>query len=708
MRSVNDRDEGVIVNLDRSSTENTESAELPKRQGRRGWILGFLLFVAAGVVLLPTLLASLFISQQGLAWISGSPVGRFTVGHADFGWQSPVSLHHVIVNDDQGRPLAQVDSLTAKRSFWDFLVKPNGPLQLNLDGAKFTVVVHEPTGLNRGESRIREAVEKIHKSATPNAGRDMEVEIKNGTIEFVTPEHQVIEAWTGISAKYLCLVTGTKKQSLQASLPANEALGTGAVTVAADIGPNPANPEQELTNVKLNADRLSLLAVQPWLREYLSEGRPMRYASGTSESVLTRDEKQGWQFTTNSRLVDPAAGKEIQIALESQFLKQEDKLQLPKFALQVQDASVNLAGSVTDLTGRQHLEMSGTIQLPGEGLLEFLPAEIRNEIDIQGMKVSKLTLTGPLKRSPSEDTPRDPATEVTATAKTTTAVTLPPEFSASMLVEWAKAKAYGLEVQQGAIQVTFQNNRMSSQPLNISVNGGELKQLPDLEMGDQGPVLHFREGIMLSNVGLTEEVCRGWIQFISPTLASATAVQGRMTLTTNAGQIPLSAIAAADLSGTMTIQEGKVRPGPLANQVLGQVAQLEMLIKKLKVSELSDRSIMEIENKPIAFRLYQGRVYHERCGFNVAGVLTETTGSVGIDQTIQMLVSIPFPERWFADAGPVLKALQGEALQFPVTGTLAEPQVDARPVAEFGKRIGVKAVGGLIDRLIERRQNRGR
>ncbi|WP_437193134.1 hypothetical protein [Planctomicrobium sp. SH527] len=686
------------MSLDRSSNQNAESPMVSKGRRRLGWIFGFFLFLAAGLLLLPNILASMLVSEQGLAWLSGSSVGRFSVGHADFSWQSPVLLRDVIVNDKNGHPLAQVDSLTAKRSFWDFLVKPSGPLQLNLDGAKFTVVVHEPAGIGSGESRVREVVERIHSSAAPNAGRDMEVEIKNGTIEFVTPDLQVIEAWTGITAKYLCLVTEEKKQTLQAALPANPALGSGEVTVAAEIGPHPENPDQEVANVKLNADRLSLLAVQSWLREHLSEGQPMRFASGASESVLTRDRKLGWQFTTNSRLVDPAAPeKEIQLALESQFLKQEDKLLLPKLEIHVQDASASLAGSVADLTGRQHLDMSGTIQLPGEGLLEFVPAEIRSEIDVLGMKVSKLTLSGPLKHQPANENLERQA-----------AVTLPPEFSASMMIEWANAKAYGLEVQPGALQLTLQNNRVTTQPLNVSVNGGELRQLPDLVISDQGPVLHFREGVMLANVGLTEEVCRGWIQYISPTLASATSVEGRLTLATNAGQIPLSSLAQGDLAGSMTIQGGKVRPGPLANQVLGQVAQLEMLIKKLKVSEMSDRSIMEVESEPVAFRLYQGRVYHERFGVNVSGVHVETTGSVGVDQTVQMLVSIPFPERWFADAGPVLKALQGEAIQMPVTGTLADPKLDARPVAEFGKRIGIKAVGGLLDRLIERRQNRGR
>ena len=65
-----------------------------------------------------------------------------------------------------------------------------------------------------------------------------------------------------------------------------------------------------------------------------------------------------------------------------------------------------------------------------------------------------------------------------------------------------------------------------------------------------------------------------------------------------------------------------------------------------------------------------------------------------------MLVEIPIPDEWL-DRGPVLRALRGEVVSIPLRGTLEQPDVDGRALAEWGKRIGMQAAGGLLQNLLE-------
>jgi hypothetical protein len=65
-----------------------------------------------------------------------------------------------------------------------------------------------------------------------------------------------------------------------------------------------------------------------------------------------------------------------------------------------------------------------------------------------------------------------------------------------------------------------------------------------------------------------------------------------------------------------------------------------------------------------------------------------------------MKVEIPLPDKWL-DRGPVLRLLRGEVVTIPLQGTLERPQVDGRAMAEWGKKIGAQAAGGLLQNLLE-------
>ncbi len=680
-----------MANTRNSDVSNQESPvdNQHEKRGRRRWsslFWGTIIIGGALFLFLPTVLGSLCTSPDAVAWISGQPAGRVQVGRAMLGWQSPVLLRDVIFNDEKGQTLAQVDSITTQRSFWDMLLKPKEPLKLTLDGFKLTIVVEEPKQ-PEGEFDLQQAVDAIQKRPLPNFGPDMDVKVTNGQIEFLTPKQEVIETWTGLTAEYHGSSTDKIKHFVKAFVPASPERGTGDLSLEFERNLSLGADAQENVSLKITGDRVSLRPAQSWLAAYLGPQYQLRHASGTIQALFERNQTKGWQFLTTTALSDPdQVGAEIKVALDSRYSVADDRISLNQCDLTAQGTLINLKGTLSEVSTNKIINLTGNIQTSWAPLLDVLPPEIRSEIQIEGMKVGDLALQGSI--LPPKDG-------------------LPP-LTASMVVQWDRAAGYGLVSQQGQVQIAYRAGEIIPTPIQVNVNGGKLLRLPTIDLNSTPVIVRFQAGPMLENVQLEEEICRNWLKYVSPTLADATTVEGQLSLQMDAGVYVPANPELSTLSGKLTISQGKVRPGPLASQVIGNVAQLEQLVTRVGLKDIREATLMEIPHEETKFLMKEGIVYHDQFGVMIRNMRVVTTGWVALDQRIGMKVAMLIPDKWVADAGPILQALRGEAIELLVSGTLHEPQVDGRPIAEFGKRIGAKAASGLIEKLLERRQQRGR
>jgi len=668
--------------------QGTATSRPPRK--RKGWsrfFWGSLVILGGLFLFLPTGLGYLATSPEALAWISGQPAGRVQVGKAMLGWQSPILLRDVVYNDDKGRPLAQVDSVTTRRSFWDFLTKPKGGLQLTLDGLRLTVVVENPGAGEGGSIDLHHAVQSVQKQALPAIGPEMDLTITNGVIEFRTPEQEVIEVWKGWNATYQASLSGGGKQTIQATLPPSTELQTGELVLSLDRSISEGPARQETASLKVQGDRVSLRPAQPWLIHFLGPQQAFHQASGSIQALFERNPEAGWQLVSTVAVQDPShAASKIDASVECRYAVAENQISLARFDASAPGAALQARGVISDVSGQQMVDLAGRVETPGSPLLDLLPEEIRREVEITGMKISEITLQGAL-------APKTPET---------------PPLSGSLVLQWEQVAAYGMQSPAGALRVSLQNGRIVSTPMNVTVNGGRLLALPVLDMSVQPAVVRFQPGVMLENVTLTESVCRNWMKFVSPVLADATSAEGRFTLAMGEGVYVIGNPEQTQLQGTLTLFDGRVTPGPLAVQIFSHVGQLEQLVRKIGGGDLRDTTLLEIPQEDVNFVLARSRVFHDEFGVMIRNMRVATSGSVGLDQTLDLKVMMPIPDKWLENAGPILQALRGEAIELLVQGTLQNPQVDARPVAEFGKRIGAKAAGGLIEKLIERRLQRGK
>jgi len=704
-----------VIREVRPQREEPKAAQQPSpraRSRRWGRWLMLLLVIAGGIVFfLPTFAGWAVQSPETLAWVSGQPAGTIEIGEANFSWQGPVQLKNVVLQTRDGHPIANVDTLTSGQTFWGLLTQKSQTLKLKLDGVRYTLMIPDPGPVEvQGTVDISQFTSALEKFVVPCPGMPMEVSITHGAILFQNPRHEPIETWSDITATYQCDPGAKQIQTISATIPAVAEKGSGELTLQGQWEREKNPSQRETISLQTQGDRISLVAASPWLEKYLGSGHGLTTCSGDVRALFERDSSTGWNLVASAGLKgsEPgeisdqipagqasvgqlASGKipshdGMTLQVQAQYAKDADELRIPQLLLSSAQTALQLQGHVTELSGTQVLQIQGEARVPGAAIMDLLPVEVREQIQIEGIRLSQFEVTGALR--PAPDGTSHPLTY-------------------SLVAGWDKAQAYGLESPQAQLKVSYHEGLVRVDPINVPVNGGKLLMLPTLDLRTQPATLHFQAGTMLENVALTEGICRDWLMYISPTLANATSAEGRLTLTLHQGQLLLGQPEKGDLGGVLTILDGSVRPGPLAVEMLHQVAAVQGMLNR-GGADLTQKAFLTMKQENISFRLYQGRVYHENFGANVGEMRIATGGSMGLDHTLNMGLNISFPQKWLATDRPVLQALAGEPIKLTVAGTLEEPRIDGAGLAEFGKQIGLKAGVGLLEKLLERRQQRNR
>jgi hypothetical protein len=112
-----------------------------------------------------------------------------------------------------------------------------------------------------------------------------------------------------------------------------------------------------------------------------------------------------------------------------------------------------------------------------------------------------------------------------------------------------------------------------------------------------------------------------------------------------------------------------------------------------------------VEPTGIDFRMVDGRVYHQGLAFAVGDTHLRTHGSVGLDQTLAIMVETPVRDDWIRDV-PLLQGLKDQTIRVPVHGTFARPMIDRRVLAQLSaqlvNRAAERAVGDALNKQLEK------
>jgi hypothetical protein len=173
------------------------------------------------------------------------------------------------------------------------------------------------------------------------------------------------------------------------------------------------------------------------------------------------------------------------------------------------------------------------------------------------------------------------------------------------------------------------------------------------------------------------------MKYAVPLLAGAN-VSGRFSLELDQWRLPLDEPETGSGSGRLLIHRIEVEPGPLAYR-LGEV--------------LANPPTIELARETtVPFSLADGRIHHRDLKFTLRNVTLRSQGSVGLDQTLDLLVEVELPE--IGGDRPLLQALR--KVSIPIGGTLEHPTIDRTALQQTGR----DAVRGILEGLLRKGMQR--
>jgi len=703
-----------------------------------------LLFVLGGLVAAgPWIVAATPLRHQVINWLMPELPSGTVVASAQFGWLSPVLMNGIVLKDDEGRPFFSAESITSSSSLLDLVKSPGKLGEFEIDKPVLNIVV------GKNGSNLSPLAERLGKKP-PVKGLDPEVgvKLKDGTVTFSDPEGKKLAELSDLQAAYSSEPAADPNHKVQLDCKVSHPVPDGSVALAGEWHFVPKTRESHGGQLTAKVHGFPIDMLQP----ALADSMHLVALSGVTDVEFTTKltPTEGGSLATELDLRVPRLQFEslkagavaptrwanqapIEFGLRGQVNPAKQFATIDSAALRSELANLRLQGKISDWSGDLDCDITGDADYDLQLLLARLPTHLQQEIQIEGAQLRKLVLKGPLRRLAAPPAPApDIALAAANGAPTPSAVPasnageggLPPApvpgqpnplnlatpetplptFEIGAELSWTAATAFGIRSDNGQLRVATQDNILSIDPVHVPVTTGQLRVRPSIPLDRQPFTVHIGGGPVLENVEMTEEMCRSWLMYIAPLISNATAVEGRFSLGLDQASLPLDAPGRGVASGKLLMQEGRVGPGPIADEVLKGVGT----ILQISGGRLDPDAMvwMNMPRQEIQFQMKDGRMAHGLVVFNVGGVVVTSQGSVGtVDRTLDLLVEFRLPQEWL-QRGPILAALVGEGLQLKVGGTLDKPQVDNKPLAEFGKRAAVKAGAGAILDLIKRRQER--
>ena len=382
-----------------------------------------------------------------------------------------------------------------------------------------------------------------------------------------------------------------------------------------------------------------------------------------------------------------------------QYDQQRDVLEIERLTVASTTLGLSANGRVSEASQRRVADIQGQVEYDLKRVTEGLRAYFGSQLELAGTERGQFRLSGPLAGA-ARTTASDPtgvrALPAGASVAPRTAPLVAPELTANAEAGWSAGKLFGLTVGAGRLQSSLDHGLWKSLPLEIPVGDGRVKLAPQVDLNAPSATLVMPPGPVAENVALSPELCRGWLKFVAPLLADATAAQGRFSLSLDSLAVPLADTNKSDIHGTLIIHTAQVGPGPLAQEFLSVAGQIRSLIGGKTGGGALDRTWLIVPEQNLHFDVQDGRVLHRDFTMQAGDVVIRTTGSVGLDQSLALTAEVPIRDEWVAQRS-VLGALKGTTLKIPIGGVIAKPQLDKRALADLNRQVLRNAAGRLLE-----------
>lgn len=397
----------------------------------------------------------------------------------------------------------------------------------------------------------------------------------------------------------------------------------------------------------------------------------------------------------------------LKMAATGNYDSSADKLLLEASSIDVDGLSVGTKGSMTACSTRQQIDLTGDIAYDWDALVKRFGESLSEHIQLSGKDHRPFSVQGSLASLSSGSPPvshgKTPATQVSLASKSGTGAAETPanptsglmDFSGEAGLGWSAANVYGIVAGQGDISAKLNQGVCQFAPLDFTVNEGKLHLTPTVYLDREPAVLVLPEEKVIDQVRISPELCHGWLKFILPTLADSAQVEGKFSLDMQGATVPIYAPTTGSVDGKLSVHQVQVRPGPLALKIVSGIDQLQSIISRRPLGDLSKDVWLEMPEQHVPFKLIEGRVHHEGLTFMVKNVVVKTSGSVGLDESIRLVAEVPVKDEWLG-SNKIFAPLKGQSVQIPISGTLTNPQLDPRVFSNLTQQMGGSLLEGVL------------
>ncbi|HEV7279175.1 MAG TPA: hypothetical protein VGN57_03090 [Pirellulaceae bacterium] len=383
---------------------------------------------------------------------------------------------------------------------------------------------------------------------------------------------------------------------------------------------------------------------------------------------------------------------------EATWNPQSDSLAIGSCFVTTETVAFTASGKADEVSKRLLLDLNGQTELNLPLLSERLRPLVSSDFAVTGGSAKPFTLKGPLRKG----------TFVGSTIPGGRGGVIPLDLSGDSSIDWTGLRMFGFQTGPGAAKLTLRQGIVAAEGIDIPVNEGRLRAFPRIDLNAERPALVIERGTILEQVQFTPEMCRGWMKYAAPLLADATEASGKFSVAIQETSIPLADPTSTESVGVMQIHQATIGPGPLGRQLVSIARQVEALVKKQPFSAAQpvDQVWVTLPEQAINLQMHAGRVFHERMQFRIGDVDLSTQGSVGLDQSLQLVVEAPIRDEWIA-RDPSLTVLRGQTLKIPVRGSVSQPQVDAGALRDSASQLLGSAAQGALQGQLDKQLNRG-
>lgn len=463
--------------------------------------------------------------------------------------------------------------------------------------------------------------------------------------------------------------------------------------------PNPAVSRGEL------AYRVDLARLDRWMPP---RDKPARYAAtglvegtarvrGVPEGTQALVRATGKQLALGDRQAQ--AGAPAVVWSEPQLQLDADVMVIPlaapagraaSYSIEVRDArlqsrsiSGSFGGRIADLAAMRGVELGGGIDYDLEKLTPILWPQLGDGVRLVGRDRATFRL----------ETEDDAPANASPVARLRARVEAP----------WQSADLFGLPVGGGKLGVTLQRGVATVDPLDIAVGGGKLTAAATATLDPPPETLRLAPGPLVTDVAISQQVTERVLKFIAPVLADSARIAGRFSMALSEFAAPLtpppSGPPPVRAAGVLDVHQVRVLPGPAVAEWVALARQIAGVARDgvEAVGQPSDAVLVAIDDSRVEFKLIDGRVYHRGLRFNVGDALVQSEGSVGMDESLDLVLSVPILDEWVERRPVILGRLRGQAVRIPVQGTLSRPKINRDAFKQLSGQLLESAAAGAIE-----------